>query len=75
MLTLHEVAITIKVSESSVRRWIKNGYLKAYKVGQRGQLRIKVEDLERYLNKQVVQVKNTNEQGSVTQNLRIKNEK
>ena len=56
MLTLHEVAVAMKVSESTVRRWVRGGALVAYKVGQRGQLRIREEDLERYLEKRVVRV-------------------
>lgn len=56
LLTLHEVAIVMKVSESTVRRWIRGGLLTAYKVGQRGQLRIRENELERFLEMQVVQV-------------------
>lgn len=56
LLTLNEVAITMKVSESTVRRWIRSGSLSAYKVGQRGQLRIRENDLERFLEMQLVQV-------------------
>jgi len=56
MFTLHEVALVLKVSDSTVRRWIRTGVLTAYKVGQRGQLRIREEDLERYLEKQIVRV-------------------
>ena len=56
MLTLHEVAVEMKVSESTVRRWVRAGALIAYKVGQRGQLRIREEDLERYLETRVVRV-------------------
>lgn len=60
LLTLHEVSVVMKVSESTVRRWIRTGALTAYKVGQRGQLRVREEDLERYLETQVVR---TGEQG------------
>ena len=56
MLTLHEVAKAMKVSESTVRRWVRAGALIAYKVGQRGQLRIREEDLEEYLESRVVKV-------------------
>ena len=65
MLTLHEVAAAMKVSESTVRRWIRGGSLTAYKVGQRGQLRIREDDLERYLETRVVKV---GEQGGEQQN-------
>ena len=56
MLTLHEVAEAVKVSESTVRRWVRTGALVAYKVGDRGQLRIREEDLEQYLESRVVKV-------------------
>lgn len=54
MLTVREVAALIKVSDSTVRRWIRDGSLNAYKVGKRGQLRIREEDLELFLESQRV---------------------
>ena len=61
LLTVQEVAETIKVSEKTVRRLIKRGDLAAYKVGDRGQLRVKDGDLERYVDSQRVQVEETDE--------------
>ena len=57
-LTLKEVADAVKVSESTVRRWTRSGSLKAYKIGLRGQLRIKEEDLKNFIEEQLVQVEN-----------------
>ena len=57
-LTVREVSDVMKVSEKTVRRLIKRGDLAAYKVGDRGQLRIRTRDLELYLESQRVQVKN-----------------
>jgi excisionase family DNA binding protein len=54
MMTLREVAATLKVSETTVRRMVRSGLLSAYKVGKRGQLRIREEDLESFLQKQRV---------------------
>lgn len=56
LLTVQDVAETVKVSEKTVRRLIKRGDLVAYKVGERGQLRVKECDLERYLEAQRVEV-------------------
>ena len=52
LLTVFEVAEIMKVSESTVRRLVRSGALTAYKIGQRGQLRVKQEDLEGYLEDQ-----------------------
>lgn len=49
MLTLSEVAGRLNVSIETVRRLIKNGELRAIKVGN--QLRVRVEDLEEYIRK------------------------
>lgn len=36
LLTLREVAETVKIFEPTVRRWVGDGSLSAYKVGKRG---------------------------------------
>ena len=59
LLTLREAADAMKVSESTVRRLVRQGSLTAYKVGDRGQLRIKRDDLERYVESQIVRVEET----------------
>lgn len=56
LLTLQDVAETMKVSEKTIRRLIKRGDLAAYKVGERGQLRVKEYDLERYVEAQRVEI-------------------
>ena len=56
LLTIPEVAETMKVSEPTVRRLIKRGLIAAYKVGDRGQLRIKENDLEQYVDSHIVAV-------------------
>ncbi len=58
LLTVQEVADTMKVSESTVRRLIRRGHIAAYKVGDRGQLRVKEDDLEEYVESQRVLVGN-----------------
>jgi len=47
LLTTSEVADLLKVHEVTVRRWVSDGTLKAYKVGR--VLRFKTEDVEKYL--------------------------
>ena len=55
LLTIQEVADAMRLSESTVRRLIKRGLLTAYKVGDRGQVRVKLSDLESYIDSQKVQ--------------------
>lgn len=62
LLTVPEVAETMKVSESTVRRLIKSGLITAYKVGDRGQLRIKEDEVERYIESQRVRVEHPADQ-------------
>jgi excisionase family DNA binding protein len=47
-LTVAEAASLLKVHKSTIWRWIENGQLPAYRVGQRG-VRLKKADLERSL--------------------------
>jgi excisionase family DNA binding protein len=61
LLTVQEVADAIKVSESTVRRLIKGGSLTAFRVGDRGQLRVKPDDLDLYIESQRVQVTRSSE--------------
>jgi excisionase family DNA binding protein len=62
LLTVREVAEAMRVSEKTVRRLIKRGDLTAYKVGDRGQLRVKEVEMERYLEAQRVEVQVTDEE-------------
>ena len=52
LLTLRDVAKTLKLSETTVRRLVRAGSIPAYKVGKRGQFRVREEDLESFLQKQ-----------------------
>jgi excisionase family DNA binding protein len=54
LLTVPEVAEAMKVSAKTVRRLIKRGDLPAYRVGDRGQLRVEERELERYVESQRV---------------------
>ncbi len=54
LLTLREVAEAVNVAETTVRRRVRDGSLSAYKLGKRGQLRVKEEDLESFLEGQRV---------------------
>lgn len=56
LLTLREVAEALQVSEKTIRRLVSRGELVGFKVGDRGQLRVKSEDLEAYLERQRVHV-------------------
>lgn len=58
LLKVQEVAEAMKVSVRTIRRLIKRGDLAAYKVGDRGQLRVQERDLEQYLNAHRVEVEN-----------------
>lgn len=55
LLTLREVAEALQVSEKTIRRLVNRGDLVGFKVGDRGQVRVKSEDLVAYLERQRVQ--------------------
>lgn len=50
-LTLHEVAEAVKVSETTVRRWDRSGDLPAFKVGDRGQIRVHPAELRAFMER------------------------
>ena len=52
LMTMQEVAQQLKVSERTVRRYIKDGHLKGYKL--EGAYRITDKELERFLNEREV---------------------
>lgn len=54
LLTLRDVAEALQVSERTIRRLVNRGDLVGFKVGDRGQVRVKSEDLEAYLERQRV---------------------
>ena len=52
LLTVHEVAVQLRVDDTTVRRWIKNGVMEAVSlphVNKRVSYRIKKETLESLL--------------------------
>lgn len=52
VLTISEVAESLRVSDRTVRNWIEDGKLKAFKFGL--QYRIKKEDFERFISESEV---------------------
>lgn len=52
LLTLEDVAERLKISVSTVRRWVKSNELRSIKIGNRGQYRISLGDLEEFLAEQ-----------------------
>ncbi|WP_193179796.1 helix-turn-helix domain-containing protein [Nisaea sediminum] len=48
LLTIHEVSDLLKMKESTVRNWIRDGELRAIKMGR--DWRVAEKDLESYLN-------------------------
>jgi CTP synthase len=59
LLTLEDVADRLKISVSTVRRWVKSNELRSIKVGNRGQYRISLGDLEEFLAEQEAQQPDT----------------
>ena len=49
LLTVREVARLLAVHPNSVRRWVKQGRIKAYRVGRRGDLRFRLDDVDGFL--------------------------
>ena len=50
MLTAAEVAWFLGVHVTTVRRWSQRGLLKSYKIGPRGSLRFKREDIFNFIS-------------------------
>ena len=48
MLTVHEIADLLKMRESTVRAWIRDGDLRAIKMGR--DWRVPVKDLEAFMD-------------------------
>lgn len=47
LLTTKEVAVTLDVSESTIRRWADSGYLPCYRVGQSRYRKFNLDDIEK----------------------------
>lgn len=52
LMTLKEVALEARVSESTIRRWVRSAELPAYRLGR--QLRIRPDEFERFLDRRRV---------------------
>ena len=49
LLTVREVARLLAVHSNSVRRWVKQDRIKAYRVGLRGELRFRLDAVDGFL--------------------------
>lgn len=49
LLTVSEAASLTRVSTDSVRRWCRLGLLPAFKAGERGHYRVRIEDLRAFI--------------------------
>lgn len=55
MLDIEEVAEKLKISDGTIRRLVREGKLRAYRIGgKRGRLRFREEDLEQYIESALV---------------------
>jgi len=50
MLTVDEVAFTLHIHPATVRKWAKQGQLKSYRFGAKGNVRFKAEDVACFSN-------------------------
>ena len=51
MLTVNEVAHLLHIHPSTVRRWEQQGQLKSYRLGPKGSIRFKGEDIVNFINR------------------------
>ena len=51
MLKANDVAKLLNVHINTIRRWSNSNFLKAYRVGPRGDRRFKLEDVQNFINK------------------------
>jgi len=49
LLTSSDVALLLNIHVNTVRRWDKQGMIKAYRIGPRGDRRFKREEINRFL--------------------------
>lgn len=52
MLDIEEVIARLEVSDSTIRRLVKDGKLRAYRIGRR--LKFKPEDIDQFVESQVI---------------------
>ncbi len=53
LMTLEQAAVELRVSKSTLRRWINSGYMPCIRVGSRGDRRFKRCDFERFIENQM----------------------
>jgi CTP synthase len=61
LLTLEDVAERLKISVSTVRRWVKSSELRSIKIGNRGQYRVSLADLDEFIAEQDAHQTDTSE--------------
>jgi len=49
MLTVNEVADLLQVHMTTIRRWEKKGQLRSYRLGPKGSIRFKREDISKFI--------------------------
>jgi excisionase family DNA binding protein len=50
MLTVNEVAHLLNIHPGTVRRWEKNGHLKSCRIGPKGSIRFRREDVLKFVS-------------------------
>jgi len=50
MLTVNEVADLLQVHTTTIRRWEREGHLKSYRLGPKGSIRFKNEDITEFID-------------------------
>lgn len=73
LLTTKEVALTLDISESTVRRWADSGYLPCYRVGESKYRKFSIDDIEKikskiYSNSNSLNKEHTNKKSKVIKN-------
>ena len=74
MLTINEVATILHAHPSSVRRWAKQGLIKCYRVGMRGDRRFKPEHVDEFIQAGAEVYRNGNGDHSIRLNHRRKSQ-
>ncbi len=64
MLTINEVAKLLHAHPSSVRRWVKQGLIKCYRVGMRGDRRFTAEHVDEFIQAGAEVYRNGNGNGN-----------
>ena len=59
LLDIKQIIVQLGVSDSTIRRAVKDGKLKAYRIGKR--LKFKSEDVDRFVKSQVVAPKSASQ--------------